>query len=223
MDFWLTEVQLGQTYLTEQYLHAVFLLHFRSNVMFVDQTMHCDHYPLWPCLCCDTIWSELFVCLMFDYVNSQRPEAAPRSESEQATENTKKGSKKNGTVKATFQDDESKVQPSSGSQVNGSKAAEEKDGDVNALPVLTKEEEEDLALQRREERRRKDQEFATLLTKAWSRSGVQPLGRDRVFRRYWSFKSLKGLFVEDDDCEQHLLLQSDPESEPQVSCLDLVL
>ena len=88
---------------------------------------------------------------------------------------------------------------------------------VNQAPALTKEEEEELAQQRKEDRKRKDQEFLNQLAKALSRSAIQPLGRDRVFRRYWAFKTMRGLFVEDDDPDQHLLLEPESYSESEVS------
>ena len=100
------------------------------------------------------------------------------------------------------------------SKVN--KPAEDKDDEPNPVPVLTKEEEEELALQRKEDRKRKDQEFLNQLAKAVARSAIQPLGRDRVFRRYWAFRSLRGLFVEDDDPDQHLLLEPQSDSELEV-------
>ena len=87
---------------------------------------------------------------------------------------------------------------------------------VNQAPALTKEEEEELAQQRKEDRKRKDQEFLNQLAKALSRSAIQPLGRDRVFRRYWAFKTMRGLFVEDDDPDQHLLLEPESDSESEV-------
>ena len=87
---------------------------------------------------------------------------------------------------------------------------------VNQAPALTKEEEEELAQQRKEDRKRKDQEFLNQLAKALSRSAIQPLGKDRVFRRYWAFKTMRGLFVEDDDPDQHLLLEPESDSESEV-------
>ena len=102
------------------------------------------------------------------------------------------------------------------SKVNGNKTAEDKDDEPNPVPVLTKEEEEELALQRKEDRKRKDQEFLNQLAKAVARSAIQPLGRDRVFRRYWAFRSLRGLFVEDDDPDQHLLLEPQSDSQSEV-------
>lgn len=102
------------------------------------------------------------------------------------------------------------------SKVNGNKPAEDKDDEPNPVPVLTKEEEEELALQRKEDRKRKDQEFLNQLAKAVARSAIQPLGRDRVFRRYWAFRSLRGLFVEDDDPDQHLLLEPESDAASEV-------
>lgn len=91
---------------------------------------------------------------------------------------------------------------------------------VNQAPALTKEEEEELAQQRKEDRKRKDQEFLNQVAKALSRSAIQPLGRDRVFRRYWAFKTMRGLFVEDDDPDQHLLLEPESDSESEVRWLN---
>ncbi|KAK3751462.1 hypothetical protein QZH41_000753 [Actinostola sp. cb2023] len=65
--------------------------------------------------------------------------------------------------------------------------------------VLTKEEEEQIALQKKRDRECREKEYLDHLRKAVSMSSVQPLGRDRIYRRYWLFRSLKGLFVEEDD------------------------
>lgn len=139
--------------------------------------------------------------------SSTKSEDASKPESEQNEgDQVKKGGKK--TAKKKEENENS-------SQSGEIKESTEDKADTNQPPALTKEEEEELAQQRREERKRKDQEFLNQLAKAVSRSAIQPLGRDRVFRRYWVFKSLRGLFVEDDDPDQHLLLEpeSDPESE----------
>lgn len=150
--------------------------------------------------------------------SSAKPEAATKNGSEQNEEDQvkkdgKKTAKKKDENESTSQASETKESPT----VNGNKPTEDKEGEPNQAPVLTKEEEEELAQQRREERKRKDQEFLNQLAKAVARSAIQPLGRDRVFRRYWAFRSLRGLFVEDDDPDQHRLLQPESESESEVS------
>ncbi|KAL9952948.1 hypothetical protein ACROYT_G040281 [Oculina patagonica] len=147
---------------------------------------------------------------------SAKPEDAAKNGSEQNEEDqVKKGGKKTAKKKdeneSTSQASETKESP----MVNGNKPTEDKESEASQVPVLTKEEEEDLAQQRREERKRKDQEFLNQLAKAVARSAIQPLGRDRVFRRYWAFRSLRGLFVEDDDPDQHLLLEPESESESE--------
>lgn len=155
-------------------------------------------------------------------VYSAKPEDATKNGSEQNEEDqVKKGGKKTAKKKdeseSTSQASETKESP----MVNGNKPTEDKESEASQAPVkLTKEEEEELAQQRREERKRKDQEFLNQLAKALARSAIQPLGRDRVFRRYWAFRSLRGLFVEDDDPDQHLLLEPESESESEVSCGD---
>ena len=152
------------------------------------------------------------------YFSSTKTDEAVKTEAEQTEgDQAKKGGKK--TVKKN-EDNKDSSEPSEPKDSTDNKAAEDK-GEPNLPPALTKEEEEDLAQQRREERKRKDQEFLNQLTKAVSRSAIQPLGRDRVFRRYWAFKSLRGLFVEDDDPDQHLLLEPESEPESEVSLVFL--
>lgn len=138
-----------------------------------------------------------------------------REEEDQGKKGGKKLTKKKDEHENTSQASEAKEPTTTDSKVDESKGTAEKDGNTNQAPVLTKEEEEELAQQRREERKRKDQEFMNQLAKAVSRSAIQPLGRDRVYRRYWVFRSLRGLFVEDDDPDQHLLLEPESESESE--------
>ena len=151
------------------------------------------------------------------YVSSAKPEEATKNGSEQKENGQmKKGGKK------TKKKDENENTPQASERkesptINGNKPAEDKDSEASQVPILTREEEEQLAQQRREERKRKDQEFLNQLAKAVARSAIQPLGRDRVFRRYWAFRSLRGLFVEDDDPDQHLLLEPESDSESEVS------
>ncbi|KAJ7377480.1 Histidine-containing phosphotransfer protein 3 [Desmophyllum pertusum] len=145
--------------------------------------------------------------------SSAKPEDGSKNVSEQNEgDQTKKGGKK--TAKRRMKT-ETKETTNTDNNVNGNKTTDDKEGDSVQVPVLTKEEEEEVAQQRQDERKRKDQEFLNQLTKAVCRNAIQPLGRDRVFRRYWTFRSLRGLFVEDDDPDQHLLLEpeSDTESE----------
>ena len=152
--------------------------------------------------------------LIYFLNNSTKSEDASKPESEQNEgDQVKKGGKK--TAKKKEENENS-------SQSGEIKESTEDKADTNQPPALTKEEEEELAQQRREERKRKDQEFLNQLAKAVSRSAIQPLGRDRVFRRYWVFKSLRGLFVEDDDPDQHLLLEPESDPESEVSLVLLV-
>ena len=73
---------------------------------------------------------------------------------------------------------------------------------------LTKEEEEQLALQKKLDRERREQDYLEDTRKAVSMSSIQPLGRDRIYRRYWSFRSVKGLFVEEDDPDLPTFLET---------------
>lgn len=127
-----------------------------------------------------------------------------------------KEGKKTGKQKDENQNSSQSKENKVSADTDNKTAAEEKANSNQAPAALTKEEEEELAQQRKEDRKRKDQDFLTQLAKAVSRSALQPLGRDRVFRRYWAFRSLRGLFVEDDDPDQHLLLEPElknPEDE----------
>ncbi|KAK2567493.1 Bromodomain adjacent to zinc finger domain protein 1A [Acropora cervicornis] len=124
-----------------------------------------------------------------------------KNEVDQLNKGGKTGKKKDENLNSS-QSNENKESTNTDNQT----AEEKKSTDPLPAP-LTKEEEEELAQQRKDERKRKDQDFLNQLAKAVSRSAIQPLGRDRVFRRYWTFKSLRGLFVEDDDPDQHLLLE----------------
>ena len=158
------------------------------------------------------------------YVSSAKAEDATKNgsvqnEGDQVKKAGKKTGKKKDENENSSQASETKESTANtDSKVNNNKPAEDKDDEANPVPVLTKEEEEELALQRREDRKRKDQEFLNQLAKAVARSAIQPLGRDRVFRRYWAFRSLRGLFVEDDDPDQHLLLEPESDSESEVMC-----
>ena len=155
-------------------------------------------------------------------VSSAKPEDGSKNVSEQNEgDQTKKGGKKTAKKKdenvSTPQASETKETTNTDNKVNGNKTTDDKEGDSIQVPVLTKEEEEEVAQQRQDERKRKDQEFLNQLTKAVCRNAIQPLGRDRVFRRYWTFRSLRGLFVEDDDPDQHLLLEPESDTESEVS------
>lgn len=166
-------------------------------------------------------WSYSITTVNF-VVFSAKTEDGTKKDSEQnegdkAKKGGKKPAKKKDENENTSQASEATEPASTENIVNGNKPTENKEGDGNQAPVLTKEEEEELAQQRRDERKRKDQDFINQLAKAVSRSAIQPLGRDRVYRRYWAFRSLRGLFVEDDDPEQHLLLEPESESESEVS------
>lgn len=171
----------------------------------------------------DSTFTKSFVCEKFcvlffsPKVEDGIKKVSKQEEGGQEKKGGKKPPKKKDENENTSQASEIKEPTTTDSTVDGSKGTADKEGNTNKTPVLTKEEEEELAQQRREERKRKDQEFINQLAKAVSRSAIQPLGRDRVYRRYWAFKSLRGLFVEDDDPDQHLLLEPESESESEVS------
>ncbi|XP_062973866.1 bromodomain adjacent to zinc finger domain protein 1A [Elgaria multicarinata webbii] len=60
--------------------------------------------------------------------------------------------------------------------------------------LLTPEEEEAL----KEEQQAKERELTDKIQKATACTNISPLGRDRLYRRYWLFPSVPGLFVEED-------------------------
>ena len=62
-------------------------------------------------------------------------------------------------------------------------------------------------IERKENLKRKGKVFLKEIRKSQSMSGVQPIGTDRLFRRYWIFNSLNGLFIEDNDPYLPKLLQ----------------
>lgn len=73
-------------------------------------------------------------------------------------------------------------------------------------PPLTDPEIESLLLKRDKETARRKQDFlykeSDLLgqiSKHERKLGGHPLGRDRAYRRYWTFNSINGFFVENDD------------------------
>ncbi|XP_053236374.1 bromodomain adjacent to zinc finger domain protein 1A isoform X2 [Podarcis raffonei] len=59
---------------------------------------------------------------------------------------------------------------------------------------LTPEEEEAL----KQEQQAKERELTEKIQKATACTNISPLGRDRLYRRYWVFPSVPGLFVEED-------------------------
>ena len=62
-------------------------------------------------------------------------------------------------------------------------------------------------IERKENLKRKGKVFLKEIRKSQSMSGIQPIGTDRLFRRYWMFHSLSGLFIEDNDPYLPKLLQ----------------
>ncbi|XP_044292621.1 bromodomain adjacent to zinc finger domain protein 1A isoform X2 [Varanus komodoensis] len=60
--------------------------------------------------------------------------------------------------------------------------------------LLTPEEEQSL----KEEQQAKERELIDKIQKATACTNISPLGRDRLYRRYWLFPSVPGLFVEED-------------------------
>ncbi|XP_048585941.1 bromodomain adjacent to zinc finger domain protein 1A isoform X2 [Nematostella vectensis] len=79
--------------------------------------------------------------------------------------------------------------------------------------MLTQEEEEARAQERKLERERRDKDYLEEISKGTAMSNVQPLGRDRMYRRYWAFRCLKGLFIEDDEPELPQYLETIVEEE----------
>uniref|UniRef100_A0A8D0L9G2 Bromodomain adjacent to zinc finger domain protein 1A n=1 Tax=Sphenodon punctatus TaxID=8508 RepID=A0A8D0L9G2_SPHPU len=59
---------------------------------------------------------------------------------------------------------------------------------------LTAEEEEAIKL----EQQKKEKELIEKIQKATACTNISPLGRDRMYRRYWIFPSVPGLFIEED-------------------------
>lgn len=164
------------------------------------------------------ISAKLLVILTWYVVPSTKTEESSKAQPEQNEgDQGKKGGKK--TAKKKEANENTSQSSEANETANPENQTTEDKTVVNETPALTKEEEEELAQQRKEDRKRKDQEFLNQLAKAVSRSGIQPLGRDRVFRRYWAFKTLRGLFVEDDDPDQHLLLEPESDSESEVRWL----
>lgn len=65
---------------------------------------------------------------------------------------------------------------------------------VEKYEPLTPEEEEGL----KQEQQTKEKELIEKIQKAIACTNISPLGRDRLYRRYWLFPSVPGLFVEED-------------------------
>ncbi|KAJ8308342.1 hypothetical protein KUTeg_013216 [Tegillarca granosa] len=86
---------------------------------------------------------------------------------------------------------------------------EENEEEEDDEPLMTEEEKEELRQQEEEEEADKKADFAIKekkylheLSQLQHGNAIYPLGRDRMYRRYWVFQSLPGLFVE--DCEEHV-------------------
>ena len=73
--------------------------------------------------------------------------------------------------------------------------------------------------ERKERLKRKEKECVEELRKSQAMSSVQPLGCDRLFRRYWLFTAIKGLFIEENEFEIKKLLQPNDIEEEEVSVL----
>lgn len=54
-------------------------------------------------------------------------------------------------------------------------------------------------LERKENLRKKQKAYMKEVRKSQSISAVQPIGTDRLYRRYWIFHCVNGLFIEDND------------------------
>ena len=83
--------------------------------------------------------------------------------------------------------------------------------------------EETQRLERKENLKKKEKTFLKEIKKGQSMSGVQPVGIDRLFRRYWTFNSLNGLFIEDNDPNLPKLLQAEEEPSNEVCSLDVLI
>ncbi|XP_064483947.1 bromodomain adjacent to zinc finger domain protein 1A-like isoform X1 [Ornithodoros turicata] len=79
--------------------------------------------------------------------------------------------------------------------------------------LLQKKEREDA--RRKEEFERKEQALRKEIDNLQRFCCLQPIGQDRMHRRYWAFSSLPGLFVEDNDTDKGACL---PGGTPLVSC-----
>lgn len=62
-------------------------------------------------------------------------------------------------------------------------------------------------LERKEMLKKKEKAYLKEIRKSQSMFAVQPIGADRLFRRYWVFNSMNGLFIEDNDPYLPNLLQ----------------
>lgn len=90
-------------------------------------------------------------------------------------------------------------------------------GPIAEQTMDAKRSEESERFERKEILRKKEKVFLKEIKKSQSMGGVQPIGRDRLFRRYWIFNSLPGLFIEDDDPNLFTFLTLDDESS-EVCC-----
>ena len=66
------------------------------------------------------------------------------------------------------------------------------------------EEEKEEEHRKREEFKRQEQELLDEISKYSSIRSVAPLGLDRIYNRYWSFRHVDGLFVEADEKAKQL-------------------
>lgn len=64
-------------------------------------------------------------------------------------------------------------------------------------------EEDDAEADKKAEYTTKEKDFVESILDLQHGNAIYPIGRDRMYRRYWMFKSIPGIFVEDD--EQHVL------------------
>ncbi|WAR18255.1 BAZ1A-like protein [Mya arenaria] len=62
-----------------------------------------------------------------------------------------------------------------------------------------RQEEDDAESDKKAECMSREREFVQNIMDLQHGFSVQPLGRDRMYRRYWAFKSIPGIFVEDDE------------------------
>ena len=101
--------------------------------------------------------------------------------------------KKNKKFKIEKTEDEGQSQESKGNQdVDMTAEGENKKEDQTA-------EEKEGELRKREEYKRQERELIEEIQKYSSIRSEEPLGLDRIYNRYWSFRNVDGLLIEADD------------------------
>ena len=85
-----------------------------------------------------------------------------------------------------------------------------------------REEEDDSEADKKADHVKQERDFVDNILKLQSGYAIQPIGRDRLYRRYWLFNTVHGLFVEDDDDEFVPAVALNPCTQnPGGSCFDI--